>query len=110
MDSKDYNKWKLLARQQEDKKTQDSKFLKNVLKDTFYNRDKERAELNKNDERMVFSILAEWPCLQYGQYVSSKIETYINTITIAYMYTFTLKNKKNINSVDTDGIEIYTWI
>ena len=68
-DTEDFLKWKKLCRKECEKNNPDTKFIKNILKETFVNRKEEREQFNKGGEFMVSSVLKQWPCFQYGDYV-----------------------------------------
>ena len=60
------------ARKEVEKKEPNRKHIKNLLKETFAYRRKEIEKMDKNGLPMVSTILQDWPCFEYGEYVSYK--------------------------------------
>ena len=53
------------------KKTPNRSHIYHLLKDTYQARRKEIKKIDDSNETMVSSILQDWPCLEYGPYVSA---------------------------------------
>ena len=66
------------------KKSPNRAHVKLLLKSTFPNRHREIARMDKEGVGMMSSILLDWPCFGYGEYVSihSRIFWNLNACTI----------------------------
>lgn len=74
----DYTSMLEECRKELDKKSPNRSHLKHLLKETFAVRRREIVKLDEAAQPMVSSILEDWPCLEFGEFVSVlKIPIYI---------------------------------
>lgn len=80
LDSSDYTNMMEECRKELDKKTPNRSHLKHLLKETFAVRRRDVERLDESAQPMVSSIIEDWPCLQYGEYVSGTFGNISNCI------------------------------
>jgi hypothetical protein len=61
------------ARLEYQKSKPSTKFLNQLLKETFPNRHLERTRINDQGEPMVSTLLTDWGCLELGEHVRTLV-------------------------------------
>ena len=66
----DYNRIMAEARKEGEKKSPSRSHIKNLLRESFGYRRQEVEKMDKMGLPMMSTILQDWPCFEYGEYVS----------------------------------------
>lgn len=78
LEKADYTTMMQECQKEMEKKSPNRSHLKHLIKETFTVRRREIEKLDENAEPMVSSILEEWPCFEFGEYVSECIYTCVD--------------------------------
>ena len=78
-------KWKKIVSENVSKTSlADIKHMKGIIQDTELARNEELQELKKKN-RVISTVLSEWPCLKYGNYVRHNyLNIFLNSLTELY--------------------------
>ena len=66
----DYNRLMEETRKEVEKKSPSRSHVKNLVRESFGYRRQEVEKMDKGGVPMVSTILEDWPCFEYGEYVS----------------------------------------